>query len=216
MQILEALAAACDQVKAKLEAQLTALNAQTPIALRSSKLSTDTAAGAFIHSLSAKSNLAQLNLLATLSVNERERLATLESDLAQDPKRAAARIMDQKVRLDEFVTALKRLGDATSNSAFAVLDKLKEDRDTKAAAARLASSHLFADRGPRRWNAVAERKGNADAREPLPARLRASQLDRRRDHPARPARLLCRVVEADRRRQQLGGRQLDRKSTRLN
>ena len=31
----------CDQVKAKLEAQLTALDTQTPIALRSSKLSTD-------------------------------------------------------------------------------------------------------------------------------------------------------------------------------
>jgi hypothetical protein len=42
------------------------------------------------------------------------------------------------------VTALKRLGDVTNNSAFAARDKLKEDRDTKAAAARLASSHLFA------------------------------------------------------------------------
>jgi hypothetical protein len=144
MQILEALATACDQVKAKLEAQLSALSTQTPIALRSSKLSTDTAAGAFIHSLSAKSNLAQLDLLATLSVGERQRLGTLESDLAQDPKRAATRIADQKARLIELVTALTRLGEVTSNSAFAARDKLKEDRDTKAAAAGLASSQLFA------------------------------------------------------------------------
>src|SRR6267154_1772345 len=64
---------------------------------------------------------------------------------------------------------------------------------------------LDPDRGPRQWNAVEERKGNADPREPLPARLGASRPDRRRDHPARPPRLLCRVVEADRRRQQLGG-----------
>lgn len=161
MQILEGLAAACDQVKAKLEALLTALSARTPIALRSTKLGVDTAAGAFIHSLSAKSNLAQLNLLATLSTVERQRLATLESDLAQDPKRAASRIANQKTRLDELVAAMKRLGEASSNSAFVARDKLKDGRDTKAEAAKLASSHLFAasplpDIGQPTWRSLWE------------------------------------------------------------
>jgi hypothetical protein len=80
---------------------LTALDAQTPLALKASKLSSETAAGAFVHNLSAKSNLAQLVLLATLSAEEQQRLSTLETDLAQDPKRAAARVANQKSRLDE-------------------------------------------------------------------------------------------------------------------
>jgi hypothetical protein len=62
MQILEMLATACDQVKAKLEAQIASLHAQTPLALKDSKLSPEIAAGAFVRNLSATSNLAQLGL----------------------------------------------------------------------------------------------------------------------------------------------------------
>jgi energy-coupling factor transporter ATP-binding protein EcfA2 len=144
MQILEGLAGACDRVKAKLDAQVTALREQTPIALRASKLSTETAAGTFVHNLSAKSNLVQLALLATLSVGDQQRLSTLEADLAQDPKRAAARVANHKTRLDEQVTALKRLAEATSSLAFATRERLKAERDAKAEAAKLASDALFA------------------------------------------------------------------------
>ena len=144
MQILEALASACDRVKAKLDAQVTALEKQTPIALKASKLSTETAAGTFVHNLSAKSNLAQLALLSTLSVGEQQRLSTLEADLAQDPKRAAARVANHKTRLDEQVTALKRLAEATTSLAFAARERLKAERDAKAEAAKLASDALFA------------------------------------------------------------------------
>ena len=144
MHVLEALASACDRVKSKLEAQVAALDAQTPIALKASTLSADTAAGAFIHNLSAKSNLAQLKLLATLSAEEQQRLSTLESDLAQDPKRAAVRVANQKTRLDGQAVALKRLVETTSDLAFVQRDTLKANRDAKAEAAKLASDALFA------------------------------------------------------------------------
>lgn len=144
MQILEALAGACDKVKEKLSAKVTALNEQTPLSLKTPKLRPETAAGAFVFGLSAKSNVAQLTLLATLSADERLRLATLEADLAQDPKRAAARVSQQKARIDELTAALKRLVEATNAAAFATRDKLKGERIAKAAAAKLASDTLFA------------------------------------------------------------------------
>ena len=144
MQILEALANACDRVKVKLEAQVAALVAQKPIALSDSKLRVDTAAGAYVRNLSAKSNIAQLALLAALSANEQKKLAGLESDLAQDPKRAAARVSNQKTRLDEQVVALKRLIEATRDLAFIECEKLRTEKDATREAAKLASEQLFA------------------------------------------------------------------------
>ena len=165
MQILEALASACDRVKAKLEIQLTALDAQTPLALKGSQLSPETAAGAFVRNLSVNSNLAQLALLATLSTQEQQRLSSLETDLAQDPKRAAARVANQKSRLNEQVAALKRLGKAASTSAFVERDKLRADRDAKAEAAKLASDALFAasplpEIGQATWSTYGRPRGN--------------------------------------------------------
>ena len=144
MQILEALASACDKVKERLSAKITALNEQTPLSLKTPKLRQETAAGAFIFGLSAKSNIAQLTLLATLSADERLRLATLEADLAQDPKRAAARVSQQKARIDELTAVLKRLVESTNAAAFATRDRLKDECTTKSAAAKLASDTLFA------------------------------------------------------------------------
>jgi energy-coupling factor transporter ATP-binding protein EcfA2 len=144
MRILEALANACDRVRAKLEAKVAALSAQTPKVLKTPSLCADTAAGAFVHGLSAKSNLSQLTLLAIMSVAEKQRLATLEADLAQDPKRAAGRVTDQKNRLINLAAPLRELARLSSAAAFSDRDKLKSARDIKSDAARIASEALFA------------------------------------------------------------------------
>jgi ABC-type hemin transport system ATPase subunit len=144
MQILEALAGACDKVKERLSTKIAALNEQTPLSLKIPTLRRETGAGAFVFGLSARSNVAQLTLLAAFSAEERLRLVTLEADLAQDPKRAAARVSQQKARIDELTTALKRLVDVTNAAAFATRDNLKGEYTTKANAAKLASGALFA------------------------------------------------------------------------
>ena len=161
MQVLEALATACDQIKAKLDAELDAIAAKTPLAIKVPQLSADTAAGAFVRGLSAKSNVAQLNLLAQLSDVEVQRLTALETDLAQDPKRAAAKITNQKTRLDDGVIKLRKLVESTSTTSFAARDALKSDWDTKADTAKLASEALFAasplpDVGKATWRALWE------------------------------------------------------------
>lgn len=144
MKLLESLASVCDLVKEKLEAQLVALSAQTPLALKTPTLKAETAAGAFVHSLSAKTNLSQLALLAVLSPEETQRLAALESDLAQDPKKAALRVLNQKSRLDEQIAKLKKVTDAASSGAFTARDTAKTLWKTKTEAAQLASGQLFA------------------------------------------------------------------------
>lgn len=161
MEVLEALAAACDQIGTKLTEQQSAIAAQTPLAIKSPQLNAQTAAGAFVHGLSAKSNVAQLELLASLSDEEERRLATLDADLAQDPRRAAAKIINQKTRLDELHVKLGRMAQASTDVAFAARDALKADWDAKADAARLASEALFAasplpDVGKVTWMALWE------------------------------------------------------------
>jgi hypothetical protein len=85
-----------------------------------------------------------LALMASLSAAEKQRLATLEADLSQDPKRAAARVADQNSRLANLVAPLRRLAVLASAATFLERDRLKIDRDAKAEAAKIASEALFA------------------------------------------------------------------------
>lgn len=161
MQIMEDLANACDQIKGKLDEKLAALTAKTPLAIKSTTLSADTAAGAYVRALSANSNLAQLAVLAKLTDAEIQRLSTLEADLAQDPKRAAAKIANQKSRFDDGAAKVRQLLEASSDTAFANRDVLKADRDSKSEAAQLASEALFAasplpDIGKAAWSSLWE------------------------------------------------------------
>jgi len=161
MQILEALASACDLIKERITTAVAELKSQTPLALKTPSLSPDTAAGAFVFGLSAKSNLKQLDLLAALSEVEAKRLAEITSDLAQDPKRVVARLQTQKSRLQTLKASLTKLCVATGDGAFSKRDLLRGEWDKKAQAARLASETLFAasplpDVGKDVWRALWE------------------------------------------------------------
>ena len=161
MQVLEMLAGVCDQVRAKLDEQLAAIKTQTPLAIKNHQLDLETAAGAFVSSLSAKTNVTQLELLAQLSTADVQRLTALELDLAQEPKRAAAAVTNQKTRLDEAISGLRNLVQESSPAAFTEHDRLKADLVTKADAARVASDTLFAalplpDVGKATWRSLWE------------------------------------------------------------
>lgn len=117
MQILEALAAACDAIKDRITVEIFELNSQTPHALKVPSLSANTAAGAFVYNLWAKSNLKQLEQLATLSESEAKRLAEIETDLAQDPKKVVARLQMQRNRLQGFRSSLTKLCTAASDAS---------------------------------------------------------------------------------------------------
>jgi ABC-type hemin transport system ATPase subunit len=161
MQVMEALAAACDAVKLRIDAQVTKLQAQTPHVIRSPALSLDTAAGAFLHRLSAKSNLKQLELLSTVSAEEARRLTELEADLAQDPKKVVARLTAQRTKLQNIRAQLAKLTAVATDDAFKKRDTLQADLKQRSEAARLASDKLFAatplpDVGKEAWRSLWE------------------------------------------------------------
>jgi len=143
MEVLEALAAACDAVKDRIDNRITALRSQTPHALRNPTLSRSTAAGSFVFGLSAKSNLQQLAMLSTLSEAETKRMAELQSDLAQDAQQAVARLKVHKARLQALQAQLGKLCAATDEAAFQKRDALQNTLEQKREAARLASADLF-------------------------------------------------------------------------
>lgn len=143
MRLLEGLAEACDRVKEVLDKKADALRSQTPLALSKPTLSQETAAGSYIFGLSAKSNIPQLDQLAALTPDETVRLATLETDFAQDPKRAVARLENQKTEAERLAQTLRSLTAATDTTAFKALASLREAHRSAAEAASLASEALF-------------------------------------------------------------------------
>jgi energy-coupling factor transporter ATP-binding protein EcfA2 len=128
MRLLEALADASDRIKTVLDSRITALKGQVPLAISNPSLSKDTAAGSYVFGLTAKSNIPQLDKLAALSEQETARLTVLEADFAQDPKRAVARLENQRGEVERTQTALKTLIDATNAAAFAEISALRKMR----------------------------------------------------------------------------------------
>ena len=143
MALLDRLGRTCDELRVRVNTRIGALTAQTPLAIREPSLSRETAAGAFLHDLSAKSSPAELDLLITLGGKEKTRLSSLDGDLAQDPAKAAERLRACDARLEAVLQALNRLVAASDTKNYAELHRLESDAEATAEAARLASDSLF-------------------------------------------------------------------------
>lgn len=143
MRLLETLADASDRIKTALDGKIAALKSQVPLAISNPSLSTETAAGSYVFGLSAKSNIPLLEKLAAFSDQETARLATLETDFAQDPKRAVARLESQRGEVERIQTTLQALISATNAAAFAEISTLRKTHGDAVEAASAASQQLF-------------------------------------------------------------------------
>lgn len=143
MRVLEALADVSDRIKTTLESRIAALEKQTPLAISNPLLSKETAAGSYVLGLSAKSNIPQLEKIAELSEQETARLTVLEADFAQDPKRAVARLDNQRGEVERIQTTLQTLIGATNAAAFAEMNALRKTHADAVEAASVASQALF-------------------------------------------------------------------------
>ena len=138
MGLLDRLGQVCDELRRRVSAEIDGLVAQTPVAIKTPSLNKETAAGAFLHGLSATSSSAAVDLLITLSDEEMSRLSALDADLAQDPAKAAEKLRAHGVRLDSLVVALNRLVGGTEAGRFSELRRLEASAITASEAARLA------------------------------------------------------------------------------
>ena len=143
MALLDRLGRVCDELRRRVNGRIDELAAQTPVAIKTPSLNEDTAAGAFLLGLSAKSGPAEVDLLVTLSDEEMSRLSSLDTDLAQDPAKAAEKLRARGARLDSLFGALNELVGCADAGKFAELRRLESDAKATSDAARLASDSLF-------------------------------------------------------------------------
>ena len=101
MRVLERLAEACQEVKKRIGADITALEQQTPEAVKQPKTHEGTATAKLIAGLNGNTKEQDVRDLATLNDKEKARLETLKADLGNDPLKAARRIEGQRDKLAE-------------------------------------------------------------------------------------------------------------------
>lgn len=142
MKLLERLVVATQSVKAKLEADVSAIEAQTPKSISEPCCDPQTATGKLIAALSAKTTVDTVTALTDLSEEETTRLAELASDFAHDPHATARRLRAQRARLEGLRTKLEQLEATCSADRITKLSRAAADHSAKESAAELAAQDL--------------------------------------------------------------------------
>jgi len=145
LRILAGLAQACQDVKAKLSAEIKTLEQQTPVVLSKPECKLDTAVGKVIASLSGKTKPDTIEKLAGLSGQEEARLQTLITDLAGDPGRIVRQLQAQETRITAAIEQIERLTAAASAQNRTTLREAHRRLATARDAAAAASASLFAE-----------------------------------------------------------------------
>nr|WP_309504533.1 AAA family ATPase [uncultured Roseovarius sp.] len=145
LQILAGLAQGCQDVKAKLAAEIKVLKEQTPAILSKPECKPDTLVGKLIAGLSGKTKPESVEKLAGLTADEEARLQTLNPDLASDPARTVRQLQGQEGRIKSAIEQLERLMAAATDGIRAELRDAHTHLATARSAAAAASADLFAD-----------------------------------------------------------------------
>ena len=142
MKLLKSLVDTCKIIKDKIDADIAVIKAQTPKSISAPSCSPNTTTGKLISSLNKDTNEDSVDALATLSEDELSRLTNVASDVAQDPKTAARKLLAQKTRLETLHATLNKLADAIEPANGDKLASLFKDLKIKSEAAKLAARDL--------------------------------------------------------------------------
>lgn len=161
LKMLGQLAGLCKPVKDKLVADVTRLREQTPIGLTNPTCSPATTVGKLIAALAGTTDPDRVETLSTLSQEERDRIAQLTADLADDPQRVARQLGALKTKVEGQVEQLDRLFASVTDQEVARIAQLVRDADATRQAANAASAALFRDEpipqiGTEAWHALWE------------------------------------------------------------
>lgn len=145
LRILAGLAQACQDVKAKLNAEIKILKEQTPAVLSASDCKPYTQVGKLIAALSGKTKPETVESLAGLSADEEGRLQTLTTDLASDPARSVRQLKALETRIMAVIDRLEKLVVVTAKENRVTLHAAHSRLSAARAAANAASANLFSD-----------------------------------------------------------------------
>lgn len=161
MEVMEELANACDELRNRIDRRISEIESRTPSSIRNHALADNSSAGSFLNSISHRSNLETLDLLVTLSDSDKRRLATLESDLAQDPKKVTAKLSNLKTRLCSQFHSLLKMVECASEDSCKAIEILRKKHHRAVQVSKVASESLFSssplpDIGGNVWRALWE------------------------------------------------------------
>lgn len=144
LRILQCLASAAQTLKGKLDAEIGALEAQTPAIIRTPSCGARTAVGSLIRALSHDTDRGRVESLASLATEEVERLRRLETDLAGDPAHMSRLILGSVSKLDNLLNHVAALTSSLGGESARHLGTLKGELSAAEEAARVTSDRLFA------------------------------------------------------------------------
>jgi hypothetical protein len=143
LRILAALAQACQDIKAKLNAEIKALESQTPSVITKPACGERTAVGRLLAGLSSVTLPEKVEALSTLTPPELERLEELNADLSADPGRISRRLRDLQQKLEAAINRLRAAETSSRDVAHEALREAALALEATSKAAATASSALF-------------------------------------------------------------------------
>lgn len=145
LRILAGLAQACQDVKAKLTAEIKVLQDQTPVVLSKPECKPGTVVGKMVAALTGRTKPETVDKLVGLSAEEDARRQTLITDLASDPTRTVRQLQSHETRLKTVIDQLERLAAIVAEESQTKLHEAYTHLDSARRAAIAASADLFAD-----------------------------------------------------------------------
>ena len=145
MELLGKLKDASDAITQNLNAQISELEKQTPLSIAKPSIESSTSAGAYLSSLTARSNIQTLELLCGLSDEDLSRISRLELDLAQDANAASKRMAASLNSIRSIRNEITSHSNAATPDSVAELEHLSREAQAKLEAQDAAREVLFSN-----------------------------------------------------------------------
>jgi energy-coupling factor transporter ATP-binding protein EcfA2 len=143
MKVLERLADACQEVKKRLSSEIQEIERQTPSVIAVPKCGANTTVGMLLSNLSGSTSDKSVRDLARLTDSEKTRIATLRTDLGDDPEKTARKVEALKTRLIEGAKAVEGMVACTAGHLDEQLITLHQNFELARSAAMSAADSLF-------------------------------------------------------------------------
>jgi energy-coupling factor transporter ATP-binding protein EcfA2 len=144
LDLMQRLAVLAEAIRDKARAAKSALEDQTPQALRAPSIGSETSIAKSIAALNATTTPDAFEAAAMVGSQEAKTLADLKRDLAGDPIATARHLQDASAGLDRFAASIGALCHAGSSATLSELRDLRRSRDATRAAADVTAKNRFA------------------------------------------------------------------------
>lgn len=173
LDMLEQLAEACRELKRRLKAEQQQLQIAVPAALVKPQCQSGAKVDKLLAALSATTEMASVQALATITLDEQRRQETLRADLSKDLAIQIEQLRQRKAHLLRVITTAREFTAGTTDTVADTIKQLLANAEIQVEAARVAAEELFRDEplphvGSETWRALWESARAYSTREAYP------------------------------------------------